>query len=161
MQILTILGRYVFWCFDGICQEDFTFIQIGSGHTLNFSKLQSVFKKKKGNWAKMRTLWKTIFLYAKVTCISILLLYFSKFNVSQKKIHKTSFLDQYLVQLIKHPILRIPNFNFPNLVRCCKVFFSFWYNELYWHFWVYFDIDLKLLSGKNTQKVNKQNIRDS
>jgi hypothetical protein len=30
----------------------------------------------------------------------------------------------YLVQLIEHPILRIPNFNFPNL-RCCKVFFSF------------------------------------
>ena len=29
---------------------------------------------------------------------------------------------------------------------------------LYWHFWVYFDINLKLLSGKNTQKVNKQNI---
>ena len=28
----------------------------------------------------------------------------------------------YLVQLIEHPILRIPNFNFPN-VRCCKVFF--------------------------------------
>ena len=38
-------------------------------------------------------------------------------------------------------------------------FFS--YSELYWHFWVYFDINLKLLSGKNTQKVNKQNIRDS
>ena len=30
----------------------------------------------------------------------------------------------YLVQLIEHPILRIPNFNFPNL-RCCKVGFSF------------------------------------
>ena len=30
----------------------------------------------------------------------------------------------YLVQLIEQPILRIPNFNFPNL-RCCKVFFSF------------------------------------
>ena len=30
----------------------------------------------------------------------------------------------YLVQLIEHPILRIPNFNFPNL-RCCKVVFSF------------------------------------
>ena len=32
------------------------------------------------------------------------------------------FLELYLVQLIEHPILRIPNFNFPNL-RCCKVFF--------------------------------------
>ena len=30
----------------------------------------------------------------------------------------------YLVQLIKNPILRIPNFNFPNL-RCCNVFLSF------------------------------------
>ena len=29
----------------------------------------------------------------------------------------------YLVQLIEHPILPIPNFTFPNL-RCCKVFFS-------------------------------------
>ena len=26
----------------------------------------------------------------------------------------------YLVQLIEHPILQIPNFDFPNL-RCCKV----------------------------------------
>jgi hypothetical protein len=32
--------------------------------------------------------------------------------------------------------------------------------ELFWHFWVYFGINFKLLSGKNTQKVNKQNIRD-
>ena len=36
------------------------------------------------------------------------------------------------------------------------MFFSSKNNELYWHFWVYFDINLKLLSGKNTQKVNKQ-----
>ena len=26
--------RYVLWCCGGICQEDFTFIQIGSGHTV-------------------------------------------------------------------------------------------------------------------------------
>ena len=39
----------------------------------------------------------------------------------------------YLVQLIKQPILRIPNFNFPNL-RCCKVFWSFWYKESYMPF---------------------------
>ena len=32
--------------------------------------------------------------------------------------------QDYLVQLIEHPILRIPNFNFPNL-RCCKVFLTF------------------------------------
>ena len=49
----------------------------------------------------------------------------------------------YSYQLIEHPILQIPNFNFPNL-RCC---------ELYWHVWVYFNINLKLLYGKNTQKV--------
>ena len=41
------------------------------------------------------------------------------------------------------------------------MFFSFQCNELYWPFWVYLDINLKLLSGKNTQKVNKQNIWDS
>ena len=28
--------RYVLWCCGGICQEDFTFIQIGSGHTVGF-----------------------------------------------------------------------------------------------------------------------------
>jgi hypothetical protein len=32
--------------------------------------------------------------------------------------------DLYLVQLIEQPILRIPNFNFPNL-RCCKAFLFF------------------------------------
>ena len=35
-----------------------------------------------------------------------------------------NFLVYYLVQLIEHPILRIRNFNFPDL-WCCKVFFSF------------------------------------
>ena len=65
----------------------------------------------------------------------------------------------HLVQHIKHPILRIPNFNFPNL-RFCKVFFSFQYNQSYWYFLMYFDINLKILSGKNSQIVNKQNIRD-
>ena len=63
----------------------------------------------------------------------------------------------YLVQLIKNPILRIPNFNFPN----GKVFFSSLYKELHLHFWVYLHINLKILSGKNTQKVNKQKIWDS
>ena len=33
--------------------------------------------------------------------------------------------------------------------------------ELYLHFWVHFDINLKLLSGNDTQKVNKQNFWDS
>ena len=68
--------------------------------------------------------------------------------------------NKYLVQLIKHQILRIPDFNFPNL-RCCKVFF-FLFNitSNVGIFWVYFDINLKLLSGKNTNKVSKQNIQD-
>ena len=35
------------------------------------------------------------------------------------------------------------------------------FNMTSWHFWVYFDINSKLLSGKNTQQVKKQNIRDS
>ena len=87
------------------------------------------------------------------------LLIFGDRAASNALTHTLLFDIFYLVQLIEHPILRIPNFNFPNL-RCCKMVFSFLYNELYWHFWVYFDINLKLLSGKNTQKVNKQNIRD-
>ena len=45
--------------------------------------------------------------------------------------------------------------------KVLQMFFSFVNNNLYIHFWVYFDINLKLLSGKNTQKVKKQNIRDS
>ena len=42
-------------------------------------------------------------------------------------------------------------FQFPKS-QALKSVFSFLYNELYWHFGVYFDINLKLLSGKNTQK---------
>ena len=29
---------YVLWCCGGICQENFTFIHIGSGHTVNLLK---------------------------------------------------------------------------------------------------------------------------
>ena len=54
-----------------------------------------------------------------------------------------NFLFVYLIQLMEHPILRIPNFNFSNL-RC--------WNELYWQFWVYFDINLKLLFEKILKK---------
>ena len=69
--------------------------------------------------------------------------------------------DMYLVQLIEHPILRIPNFNFPNL-RCCKLFFLFNIKSYIGIFgYTYLDINLKVLSGKNNQKVNKQKIRDS
>ena len=53
-----------------------------------------------------------------------------------------------------------PEFQFPQFKMLQSVF-SFYYSKLYWHFWVHFDINLGLLSGKNTQKVNKQNIRDS
>ena len=39
--------------------------------------------------------------------------------------------DDCFVQLIEQPILRIPNFNFPNL-RCCKVFlFLFFFIKSY------------------------------
>ena len=55
-----------------------------------------------------------------------------------------------------------PEFQFPQFKVLQSVFFfSFLYNKLYWHFWVYFDINLKILSRKNTQKVIKQNIWDS
>jgi hypothetical protein len=50
-----------------------------------------------------------------------------------------------------------PKFQFPQFVVLQSVFS----NEFYWHFRVYFYINLKLLSRKNTQKVNKPNIRDS
>ena len=49
------------------------------------------------------------------------------------------------VQLIEQPILPIPNFNFPNL-RCYKVFLFFLCKELYWHFLMYFGLNLKLFS---------------
>jgi len=41
------------------------------------------------------------------------------------------------------------------------VFFLFDIASYIFNLWVYFDIILKLLFGKNTQKVNKQKIRDS
>ena len=50
-------------------------------------------------------------------------LYTSSVKNKQNR-YGVQFLNQYLVQLIEQPILRIPNFNFSNL-RCCKVFFSF------------------------------------
>ena len=43
------------------------------------------------------------------------------------------------VQLIEHPIFTNLEFQFPQ----CKVLQS-GYNDLYWNFWVYFDINLKL-----------------
>ena len=52
-----------------------------------------------------------------------------------------------------------PKFQFSQFKVLQSVFFFLTYYKLYRHFWVYFDINLKLLSGKNTQKVNKQKIR--
>ena len=72
------------------------------------------------------------------------------------------FLIKYLVSPSAHqtPNFTNPEFQFPQFKMLQSVF-SFYYSKLYWHFWVHFDINLGLLSGKNTQKVNKQNIRDS
>ena len=67
-------------------------------------------------------------------------------------------INNHLVQLIKQPILRIPNSNFPNL-SCCKVLFHLFNVEFYWYFWLYCDINLKLLPAKNSQKVKQQKIR--
>ena len=71
-----------------------------------------------------------------------------------------------LLKLLSRSAHRTPNFTNPEfqflqLKELQSVSFSFQYKELYWHFGVYFDINLKLLSGKNTQKANKQKIRDS
>ena len=68
---------------------------------------------------------------------------------------------EYLVQLMKQPILVIPNLNFLNL-SYCKVFF-YVFNvksciRIFWCIVIYIYINLKLLPGKNTQKVNKQKI---
>ena len=65
-------------------------------------------------------------------------------------------MNNYLVQLINFMNLQ---FQFPQFKVLQSVFL--FDCELYWHFWVYFVINLELLSGKNTQKVNKQDIRDS
>ena len=59
---------------------------------------------------------------------------------------------------IEHPInFTNPELQFPQF-KVLQCFFLF---NLYWHFLVYFDINLKLLPGKYSQKVNKQNIRVS
>ena len=77
-------------------------------------------------------------------------------------------MDKYFFPLLlsrsahQTPNFTNPEFQFPQFkVLHAKCFFLFSVTSyLYWHFWVYFDINLKLLSGKNTQKLNKQKIRD-
>ena len=57
----------------------------------------------------------------------------------------------------EQPILRNTNF-------CLFTFWvflpgkSFEYQQLYWHFFMYFNLNSKLLPGKYIQKVNKQKI---
>ena len=57
------------------------------------------------------------------------------------------------------PNFKNPKFQFPQFKVLQSVFIFCVCKELYWHFWVYCDNNLKLLPGKNTQKVNKQKIR--
>ena len=54
-----------------------------------------------------------------------------------------------------------PEFQFPQFKVLQSGFFLFNIMIYIGIFWVYFDNNLKILSGKNTQKVNKQKIRDS
>ena len=51
-----------------------------------------------------------------------------------------------------------PEFQLPQFKELQSVL-SFLCEELYRYFWVYCDINLKLLPGENTEKVNQQNIR--
>ena len=59
---------------------------------------------------------------------------------------------QYCLSRSTHrpPNFTNPEFQFPQF-KVLQRFFSFLYNELYCHFWMYFDINLKLLPGKNKQ----------
>ena len=78
---------------------------------------------------------------------------------TQKNLSKITFLMKYYkLSCSAHqtPNFKNPEFQFPQFQVLPSVFFFFQYNKLYWHFWVHFDINLKLLSGKNTGKVNKQ-----
>ena len=59
-----------------------------------------------------------------IKCILVIYARWGIFSRNFRKPNSNFFTFWYLVQLNDHPILRIPNFNFPNL-RCCKVFFSF------------------------------------
>ena len=54
-----------------------------------------------------------------------------------------------------------PKFQFPQIKVLQSFSFLFNIKSYIGIFGVYFDIDLKLLSGKNIQKENKQYIQDS
>ena len=86
----------------------------------------------------------------KIFLIGHFFLTFDYWGKAQQILHKI-----YIIQLIEQLILRMPNFNFPRfkVLQSVLIFFNV---ELYWHFWAYCDVNLKLC--KNTQKVNKQKI---
>ena len=58
------------------------------------------------------------------------------------------------------PNSRNPECQYPQFKVLQSGFFFLIYQVIL-ALWVYFDINLKLLSGKNTQKINKQKIQDS
>ena len=72
---------------------------------------------------------------------------FFTFQFLNDKIH-----NYYLVQLIKQPILRIPNSTISPVEGVAKCFYLFSVNS-------YIGIFGCIVSGKNTQKVNTQKIR--
>ena len=59
------------------------------------------------------------------------------------------------------PNFRNPEFQFPQFKVLQSIFFLFNIASYICIFGVYFDINSKLLSRKNTQKVRTQNIWDS
>ena len=54
MLILGLLCRYVLWCCGSICKEDFTFIQIGSGHTVLRHKTSRVIGRNQNEQTRYR-----------------------------------------------------------------------------------------------------------
>ena len=51
-----------------------------------------------------------------------------------------------------------PKFQFPEF-KMLSSGFIFSYIKLYWHVWVYYNINSKFLHSENTEKVDKLNIR--
>ena len=74
-----------------------------------------------GKWMDGRGRWVQKYLNA-IKIVFELQMHFAEVAFFSDWNSRRIFEVVYLVQLIKHPNLRIPNFNLPNL-RCCKVFF--------------------------------------
>ena len=132
--------RYVLWCYGGICHQPDTFIQIGSGHTVCNTDMGFSWNKFDCMGYKYVTFFKGRFsvdsilqslnfwFHLKRSIIwgkNVIVVCGRTWFQQCKRIQDRGFLWQniYLVQLIEHPILWIPNFNFPNS-RCC-IFFLF------------------------------------